>query len=65
MLLSLRETMRRIGCSRGTVKQLVNAGALESFQYSDGGWHWIYEETLVGYLRQRSRRRKVSRRKSR
>lgn len=65
MLLSMRETMRRIGAEKDTIYRLIEAGHLECFRFTDGGWHWVYERSVKQYLSRRTRHNGPSQKKRR
>jgi hypothetical protein len=54
-LVSMRKAISTLGCTRSSVKRLVDAGELQSFQYTDDGWHWIHSTSIDRYLARRAK----------
>jgi predicted DNA-binding transcriptional regulator AlpA len=55
-LISMRKAIGDLGCTRSTIKRLIDAGELRSFQYTNEGWHWVHARSIEEYLARRNKK---------
>lgn len=51
----MRLAIKLLSSSHTTIYRLIQAGELDDFRYSDGGWHWVTMKSIDRYLLRRQR----------